>query len=95
MIVLLAIGVVFGFVVFYSVDRDKHEPRQAPNDWFFRQRAYPFEEINYEARKIAWEMAQQFRAEHAERGEGGISKGSYMLIIREKNSMVYEKFIKL
>ncbi|MFO7614704.1 MAG: hypothetical protein R6W71_08715 [Bacteroidales bacterium] len=34
--VLLVIGVVSGIVVFYSVDRDKHEPKQAPNDWFFR-----------------------------------------------------------
>ena len=75
LVVLLVIGVVSGIVVFYSVDRDKHEPKQAPNDWFFRQRAYPYEEINYEARKGAWERAQQFNASHLERGEGWVFRG--------------------
>lgn len=48
---------------------------QAPNDWFFRQRAFPYEEINYAARDEAWQQSRMARIADADRGEGWVFEG--------------------
>jgi len=40
-------------------------PAKKPNDWFFRQRAYPFGQINYEAVKSAFYQARDMKDEAA------------------------------
>jgi len=32
-----------------------------PNDWFYLQRAYPFDDINYNAIKNAWIQAEELK----------------------------------
>jgi len=49
--------------------------KKAPNDWFFLQRSFPYPEINYEARQLAWVQSQKIRHERVERGEGWVLKG--------------------
>ena len=49
--------------------------KTAPNDWFFRQRAYPFNEINYEARAAAWQQSMEKRAQAHGRNLGWILGG--------------------
>ncbi len=45
--------------------------KEKPNDWFFRQRAFPFEQINQTAYLNALQQAHQFREEaKASRNEG-------------------------
>ncbi len=52
-----------------------HWAAKAPNDWFFRQRAFPGDEINYEARKIAWQQSRKAHQSVAGRGEGWVFEG--------------------
>ena len=50
-------------------EEEKHEPRaMEPTDWFYRQRAFPFGEINHEAVREAHEQAALMRSEAAARG---------------------------
>ena len=56
-------------------DNVKMEEKKVPNDWFFLQRSFPYSEINYQARQIAWEQSQKIREERVERGDGWILKG--------------------
>jgi photosystem II stability/assembly factor-like uncharacterized protein len=51
------------------------EEKETPNDWFFLQRAFPYPQINYDARKVAWQQSEKIRQETAERGEGWVLKG--------------------
>jgi photosystem II stability/assembly factor-like uncharacterized protein len=46
-----------------------------PNDWFFQQRSFPYNEINYEARKLAWQHSQTIHRADAGRGEGWVFQG--------------------
>jgi photosystem II stability/assembly factor-like uncharacterized protein len=57
------------------VTKSSSKEEQTPNDWFFLQRAFPYQEINYEARQLAWTRSQELRAECPERGEGWVFKG--------------------
>ena len=54
----------------YSAGTEK-----TPNDWFFLQRAFPYSEINYEGRALAWTQSQKLRNNSLDRGEGWILKG--------------------
>ncbi len=51
------------------------EEDKTPNDWFFLQRSFPYPDINYEARQLAWEQSQKIRQDKVERGEGWVLKG--------------------
>jgi len=53
------------------------EPNETPNDWFFLQRSFPYPEINYEARQLAWEQSQNASQQTAVKGEGWVLKGPY------------------
>lgn len=55
--------------------KEVKEAKKAPNEWFFQQRAYPFMEINYQARQSAWEEVRNFRNDRVERGEGWNFRG--------------------
>jgi photosystem II stability/assembly factor-like uncharacterized protein len=47
-----------------SLERDfqgKMETEEKPNDWFLMQRSFPYAEINYEARDMAFKQAQHAR----------------------------------
>jgi photosystem II stability/assembly factor-like uncharacterized protein len=55
--------------------RSEKEAKKTPNEWFFLQRSFPYPQINYEARNLAWEKSQKMRKEKVERGEGWISEG--------------------
>ena len=59
-ILAVLLGLVLLLPVIFENDNEEDIPK-APNDWFFQQRAFPYQEINYEARKLAWEQAQKFR----------------------------------
>jgi photosystem II stability/assembly factor-like uncharacterized protein len=59
----------------YFSEKNLQEKKGTPNDWFFLQRAYPYSEINYEARNIAWQQAQQSEIQTGFRGEGWVLKG--------------------
>ncbi|MCU0370780.1 MAG: hypothetical protein MUC31_05150, partial [Bacteroidales bacterium] len=52
-----------------------YEKKEIPNDWFFRQRAFPYQTINYEAVKLAWEESQRILTDLDGRGEGWVLKG--------------------
>ena len=62
----------------------EREPKEAPNDWFFLQRSYPYQEINYEARTAAWQQARDARHDEVARGglgwvfEGPLNIGGRM-----------------
>ena len=56
-------------------NQDEKEALNKPNDWFFRQRAFPYAEINYEARTLAWEQALAKKAEADTRNIGWILDG--------------------
>lgn len=59
----------------YPVKTAEIEVDKTPNDWFFLQRSFPYPQINYEARQIAWEQAQNIRNDNNERGEGWVLRG--------------------
>ena len=68
---------IIGWMVLLQPGRG-HDAPAMPNDWFVMQRAFPFGEINYEARAMAWEQAQQIREEgliHKNREEGWVFSG--------------------
>jgi photosystem II stability/assembly factor-like uncharacterized protein len=62
--ILLFITVLTGLVLIFSRPSEKRlglqdrEPGKTPNDWFFLQRAFPYGEINYEARITAYLESQ-------------------------------------
>ena len=68
----LALAVIINSFVGSNVE---NEIKETPNDWFFLQRAFPYPEINYEARQLAWEQSQKIPSERNVRGEGWISSG--------------------
>lgn len=51
------------------------EAGKIPNDWFFRQRAYPYQEINYQAREMAWKQSRALLESVPEREEGWVFRG--------------------
>jgi photosystem II stability/assembly factor-like uncharacterized protein len=59
----------------YQFNKALKEVDETPNDWFFLQRSFPYQEINYEARQHAWEQSRKIRRDKVERGEGWVSKG--------------------
>lgn len=59
----------------YQDKKTETAMKKAPNDWFFLQRAFPYPEINYEARQLAWEQSQKIHEERVERGEGWVLGG--------------------
>jgi photosystem II stability/assembly factor-like uncharacterized protein len=54
-----------------------NKDKETPNDWFFLQRSFPYPEINYEARKTAWQQSQNDLRQTVDRGEGWVLKGPY------------------
>lgn len=69
--------VITGLLFFYQTGGGGEAPAM-PNDWFVMQRAFPYHEINYGARNIAWEQVQQIRQEarfHKNREEGWVFSG--------------------
>jgi len=66
---LLAVLLSFG-LFFVHTNYKKAIPverKESPNDWFFRQRAFPFENINHKAYLSAVKTAKQQRAESSNR----------------------------
>ncbi|MBP6871314.1 MAG: T9SS type A sorting domain-containing protein [Bacteroidales bacterium] len=57
------------------INKPAPETGKIPNDWFFLQRSFPYPEINYDARAMAWKQSQTLREESAARGEGWLLKG--------------------
>jgi len=62
---------LFGFGLFFIGTNDKNafvkESKKSPNDWFFRQRAFPFGSINHKAYLKAVKTAKHQRAEASQR----------------------------
>jgi photosystem II stability/assembly factor-like uncharacterized protein len=71
--VFLTLALSLAFL--FPISRPGREAEEAPNDWFFQQRAFPYQEINYEARTAAWQQAQTARQALASRGEGWVFEG--------------------
>jgi len=72
----IALSITFAVVVNSFHGRQSlKEVKKAPNEWFYQQRAFPYEEINYEARQLALEQSQKIRDDRVERGEGWVFKG--------------------
>lgn len=72
-LILMAASVVMLSTIHHS---DISEPSKTPNDWFFLQRAFPYSEINYEARNEAFFSYQGKKAEASViRGEGWVFEG--------------------
>ncbi len=63
--------------LFFSVHHFKKSliPEKIPNDWFFKQRAFPLGEINYEVYKQALLQAEAQKAESSTRDEAWILGG--------------------
>ena len=59
----------------FPVNNEKKEASETPNDWFFLQRAFPYQEINYEARNAAWMQSKVVRRANPDRGEGWAFEG--------------------
>jgi photosystem II stability/assembly factor-like uncharacterized protein len=70
----LTIAIVVNAFIASEVDEDEST---TPNDWFFLQRSFPFQEINYDARNVAWQQAQEIKSSSNIRGEGWLQKGPY------------------
>jgi photosystem II stability/assembly factor-like uncharacterized protein len=76
--IFLAATLTLAVIINSLTDRiSENETEKTPNDWFFLQRSFPYPEINYEARQLAWEQSQNARQQKAERGEGWVLKGPY------------------
>ncbi len=73
-LIVTCIAVVVIFISFHH-KKSLKEPDKTPNDWFFLQRAFPYPEINYQARQISWEQAQKMQDDKVERGEGWVLQG--------------------
>jgi len=74
--IFLAVSIILAlFINSLPGQRSANEEEKIPNDWFFLQRAFPYPEINYEARQFAWEQSQKMRTDKVERGEGWVLKG--------------------
>lgn len=76
---LISLGLLSGMlcimlIISQRITKEK-EAGKVPNDWFFRQRAYPYGEINYPARAMAWKQSQAMRSATTERGEGWTFRG--------------------
>lgn len=69
----LSVAICIAFLI--PGNQQVSDKEEAPNDWFFRQRAYPYSEINYAARTAAWQQSQLFRKANAIRGEGWLFEG--------------------
>lgn len=50
-------------MVYFAINNDESPllPKEEPNDWFFRQRAYPFHEINHKVYVDALERSSEIR----------------------------------
>jgi photosystem II stability/assembly factor-like uncharacterized protein len=70
----LTIAIVVNAFIASEVDEDEST---TPNDWFFLQRSFPFQEINYDARNVAWQQAQEIKSSSNIRGEGWLLKGPF------------------
>jgi photosystem II stability/assembly factor-like uncharacterized protein len=70
----LTLTVIVNSIIISKVEK---KAEKAPNDYFFQQRAFPYSEINYEARNTAWEQSQKARSVTEERGEGWVLKGPF------------------
>ncbi|RLD54068.1 MAG: hypothetical protein DRI97_12225, partial [Bacteroidetes bacterium] len=55
--ILLTILLFFGLIDTNTDIEEKESVGKAPNDWFFRQRAFPQGSINYDAYKVAYQQA--------------------------------------
>jgi photosystem II stability/assembly factor-like uncharacterized protein len=74
LILVVILGLVLFLPVVFENDNEKDIPKK-PNEWFFLQRAFPYQQINYEARSLAWEQTQRIRTDNIERGEGWVFRG--------------------
>ncbi len=75
---IVSAGLVLEILIHsYFLTDQKSEKHQTPNDWFYLQRAFPYPEINYEARTAAWNQARQMKHEKSSRGEGWVLEGPY------------------
>lgn len=70
-IVLAVVGISL-----LEIKADK-EGIKAPNDYFLLQRSFPYPEINYEARNIAFDQSRNIPRESGARGEGWVLEGPY------------------
>jgi photosystem II stability/assembly factor-like uncharacterized protein len=72
----IAFTITLGVIInSFSDKKGNIEVDKTPNDWFFLQRSFPYPEINYAARQMAWEQLQKTRQDKVERGEGWVLKG--------------------
>ena len=62
-------GIMFLLVTENNTDKLDDKMGEVPNDWFFRQRAYPYETINHNAYLSAIKSAEFIRMEAADREE--------------------------
>jgi photosystem II stability/assembly factor-like uncharacterized protein len=68
--------IIFTVIIISDQGRKSfEEAKETPNDWFFLQRSFPYPEINYEARQLAWEQTGRMREAKVERGEGWVLQG--------------------
>lgn len=67
--VLLVSGLVFLLITENTTNKLDDKMSQVPNDWFFRQRAFPFESINHNAYLLAIKSAELKRMETVNREE--------------------------
>jgi len=69
--IILLLVLISGFgLVYFEINSTKDAlkvSKESPNDWFFRQRAFPFESINHQAYLSAVKTAKQQRAEASSR----------------------------
>ena len=56
--IILSSGLLIWNTYILSYRDVEGEKVKAPSDWFFRQRAFPSGEINYEAYKVAYHKSQ-------------------------------------
>ncbi len=60
-ILLLSISLVF-YLYKLNQNDQKNEPKKVPGDWFFLQRAFPFQDINHDVYKKSVKQALQMKA---------------------------------
>jgi len=60
---LTLFGLFLGWMYSNHGITNEKKAEKAPNDWFFRQRAFPQGKINYEAYKVAYKQARAMEKE--------------------------------
>ncbi len=78
LLAFLIITASIAFFVFSFPHSREHaeDVETIPSDWFFLQRSFPYKQINYQAREMAYGQYMQIRKDSPEsRGEGWLSAG--------------------